>query len=243
MTPNAAPDMAPVELPPDHAAFEAFATACPMGRFDVTRKGGGYWSSHTQLMWDAWQAAKRQCIEASRAAVRASIFAVDTNADAPPWILSGEVAMLIGNTHRVRAGLVQDIAKQVHALMLAAPPQSAPADAPSETILATLRLVLEEVDEPQAYRHAIIDAMARRLRATPTGANVARLTDAEIRAEFEASVRGSTLKASTPLGVVTMNGAFSHYADSDTDTLWLGYRAGFARSSRMSAAAAIGEKP
>ena len=40
----------------ERAAFEAFALNCPMGRFDITRKGEGYWSSHTHLMWDAWQA-------------------------------------------------------------------------------------------------------------------------------------------------------------------------------------------
>ena len=35
-------------------AFEVFARNCPIGVFDITRKGEGYWSSHTQLMWDTW---------------------------------------------------------------------------------------------------------------------------------------------------------------------------------------------
>lgn len=30
----------------EREAFEAFAQNCPMGRYDVQRKGDGYWSSH-----------------------------------------------------------------------------------------------------------------------------------------------------------------------------------------------------
>src|SRR6187399_1035563 len=45
------------ELPEsERSAFEAFAIDCPMGRFEITRKSDGYWSSHTQIMWDTWQA-------------------------------------------------------------------------------------------------------------------------------------------------------------------------------------------
>lgn len=40
----------------EREAFEAFAQACPMGRYSVARRGEGYDSSHTQIMWDAWQA-------------------------------------------------------------------------------------------------------------------------------------------------------------------------------------------
>ncbi len=45
----------------EREAFEAFAQNCPMGKYSIerdTRPGqeGGYWSSHTQLMWDTWQA-------------------------------------------------------------------------------------------------------------------------------------------------------------------------------------------
>lgn len=40
----------------EREAFEAFAQNCPMGRYSVDRKGEGYWSSHTQIMWDTWQA-------------------------------------------------------------------------------------------------------------------------------------------------------------------------------------------
>ena len=44
------------QLPCEREAFEAFAKNCPMGKYSITRRGDGYDSSHTQLMWDAWQA-------------------------------------------------------------------------------------------------------------------------------------------------------------------------------------------
>ena len=44
------------QLPCEHEAFEAFAQNCPMGKYSTTRRGDGYDSSHTQLMWDTWQA-------------------------------------------------------------------------------------------------------------------------------------------------------------------------------------------
>ena len=40
----------------EREAFEAFAQNCPMGKYSSVRRGDGYDSSHTQLMWDAWQA-------------------------------------------------------------------------------------------------------------------------------------------------------------------------------------------
>ena len=40
----------------EREAFEAFAQNCPMGKYSIARRGDGYDSSHTQLMWDAWQA-------------------------------------------------------------------------------------------------------------------------------------------------------------------------------------------
>jgi len=46
------------QLPPsEREAFEAFAQNCPMGKYSIARRGDGYDSSHTQLMWDAWQAS------------------------------------------------------------------------------------------------------------------------------------------------------------------------------------------
>ena len=48
---------ATTQLPPsEREAFEAFAQNCPMGKYSIARRGDGYDSSHTQLMWDAWQA-------------------------------------------------------------------------------------------------------------------------------------------------------------------------------------------
>ena len=43
----------------DREAFEAFAQNCPMGKYNITRRGDGYDSSHTQLMWETWRAAKQ----------------------------------------------------------------------------------------------------------------------------------------------------------------------------------------
>jgi hypothetical protein len=53
-------------------------------------------------------------------------------------------------------------------------------------------------------------------------------TDEQIRMRFERSVLNSQqLAGNTPLGTVTVNGQFGYYMDADTDTLWIGYRAGF----------------
>lgn len=43
-------------------AFETFAQNTPIGRYSIQRdthlgREDSYWSSHTQLMWDAWQAS------------------------------------------------------------------------------------------------------------------------------------------------------------------------------------------
>ena len=46
----------------------------------------------------------------------------------------------------------------------------------------------------------------------------------QLRSEFERAVNDTALlKANTPLGVMEINGAFSHYMNADTDTLWIGY--------------------
>jgi len=62
------------------------------------------------------------------------------------------------------------------------------------------------------------------------------LTDEQIREQFEDSIKRSAVAATTPLGVITINDAFHHYADPDTDTMWLGYRAGFKRARAIEAA-------
>jgi hypothetical protein len=46
----------------ERRAFEAFATNCPMGQYDVSRRGNSYWSSHTEIMWDTWKERATHCI-------------------------------------------------------------------------------------------------------------------------------------------------------------------------------------
>jgi hypothetical protein len=41
----------------ERQAFEAYALHTPLGSYSTDRRGDGeYWSSHTQLMWETWQA-------------------------------------------------------------------------------------------------------------------------------------------------------------------------------------------
>lgn len=39
------------------AGFEAFATSNEFGTFCIQRRGEGYWSSHTHIMWMSWKQA------------------------------------------------------------------------------------------------------------------------------------------------------------------------------------------
>lgn len=65
------------------------------------------------------------------------------------------------------------------------------------------------------------------------------ITKAEMRTHFEAAIRNNpVLLANTPLGTMTVNGAFSHYADQDTDTMWLGFALGMRASERAARALA-----
>lgn len=49
-----------------------------------------------------------------------------------------------------------------------------------------------------------------------------------LREKFEAAVLNEPhLKNNTPLGVMEINGAFDHYMDPDTDTLWIGFALGY----------------
>jgi hypothetical protein len=79
------------QLPPsEREAFEAFAQNCPMGKYSIARRGDGYDSSHTQLMWDAWQARATLALRPERVqmtpASRDVIMATRTaNADADEW--------------------------------------------------------------------------------------------------------------------------------------------------------------
>lgn len=60
-----------------------------------------------------------------------------------------------------------------------------------------------------------------------------------MRRYFEDAVTNTRpLASSTPLGVVSVNGEFSHYADEDTDTLWLGFALGMRAAERIAKATA-----
>lgn len=60
-----------------------------------------------------------------------------------------------------------------------------------------------------------------------------------MRPYFEGLVKGTPAFAkNTPLGIVTINDRFSHYADPDTDTLWLGFAMGMRCAERIEKAKA-----
>lgn len=60
------------------------------------------------------------------------------------------------------------------------------------------------------------------------------ITVEAMRQHFENQIRNTPAFAqNTPLSVITVNGAFSHYADPDTDTMWLGYAMGMRRQDRI----------
>lgn len=64
------------------------------------------------------------------------------------------------------------------------------------------------------------------------------ITSTTMRALFEESIRQTKVFAkNTPLGAVTINGVFSHYADSDTDTMWIGFAIGMRCAERLQKAA------
>lgn len=61
------------------------------------------------------------------------------------------------------------------------------------------------------------------------------ITKAEMRPLFEKSIQDTpAFRDSTPLGAVTVNGAFSHYVDPDTDTMWIGFCLGMRVAERLS---------
>lgn len=56
---------------------------------------------------------------------------------------------------------------------------------------------------------------------------------AEMREHFEASINSTpAFKSNTPLGIVEFNDEFSHYANPDTDTMWLGFAIGMRAAER-----------
>lgn len=63
------------------------------------------------------------------------------------------------------------------------------------------------------------------------------ITVAEMRGYFEGAIKNSpAFKDNTPLGIVEINDAFSHYMDADTDTMWLGFALGMRCAERVAAA-------
>lgn len=56
----------------------------------------------------------------------------------------------------------------------------------------------------------------------------------DMRPLFEGVINGTpTFKRNTPLGIVEVNGRFSHYMDGDTDNMWLGFVLGMRLAERQ----------
>lgn len=57
---------------------------------------------------------------------------------------------------------------------------------------------------------------------------------AAMRGHFENAITNTpALKANTPLNAMEVNGAFSHYIEPDTDTMWLGFALGMRAAERL----------
>ena len=57
---------------------------------------------------------------------------------------------------------------------------------------------------------------------------------AVMRKLFEHAVKSTpAIAGNTPLGVVTINGEFSHFANPETDTMWLGFALGMRCAERL----------
>lgn len=58
-----------------------------------------------------------------------------------------------------------------------------------------------------------------------------------MRKYFEGAItQTAVLRANTPLGTITANGKFSHYANSETDAMWLGFALGMRCCERIAKA-------
>ncbi len=67
-----------------------------------------------------------------------------------------------------------------------------------------------------------------------------KLPVAFMRKCFEEAVAGTQfLRDGTPLGIMEINGKFTHYMNAETDTLWLGFALGMRMSERIQKAAII----
>ena len=59
------------------------------------------------------------------------------------------------------------------------------------------------------------------------------ITKAEMRDLFQTAITSTqALANNTPLGTVTINGAFSHFANAETDTMWIGFALGMRCAER-----------
>ncbi len=53
------------------------------------------------------------------------------------------------------------------------------------------------------------------------------ITVAQMRTYFEQAINGTPrFKDNTPLGIMEVNGEFSHYMNPETDTMWIGFAIG-----------------
>lgn len=70
------------------------------------------------------------------------------------------------------------------------------------------------------------------------------ITQAEMRFLFEGAISQTPVfRTNTPLGAVTINGEFSHYAAPETDTMWLGWALGMRCAERLSISLNAPEQP
>lgn len=61
-----------------------------------------------------------------------------------------------------------------------------------------------------------------------------RITVAKMRGLFEQSIRQTpTFRDNTPLGIMEINGQFSHYMNATTDTMWIGFAIGMRCAERI----------
>ncbi len=72
----------------------------------------------------------------------------------------------------------------------------------------------------------------------PTGSPISIDT---MRGHFERMIKDTPrFRDSTPLEIFKVNGAFSHYFNPDTDTMWIGFALGMRMAERLANAAAHG---
>ena len=83
-------------------------------------------------------------------------------------------------------------------------------------------------------------AVAGAAPCSPTPAKKLNMRDrpgvipiAVMRAHFESAMKGTPHFQKQPLGIMEINGQFSHYMNPETDTLWLGFAIGMRCAERL----------